>query len=413
MPISEPAADSAPAARAAPAADASADIRDIIVAGGGIGGLTVALALARQGFSVTVLEQSAQLREIGAGIQLAPNALRMLDTLGLLDAVYGDAVYPAEAVLIDAVTGERITALDFGPGFRERYGYPYLVTHRSDLYSSLLSACRREQSLRILTAKKALSVAEDDEVVTLTCADGSAFRCRALVGADGIHSAVRRHVLGDSEPRCSGDAAYRGTVDSDRIADRSRLDRVTWWVGPHIHLIQYPVRQRELLNQVAVFSSAKFAAGDTGWGTPDELEDRFAGTARPVRDGLALVGRDRAWQLFDRDPDATWTRGRVTLLGDAAHPMLQYLAQGACQAIEDAVVFAECRARHRLVAKALRAYEEERLPRTAMVQTWARRMGEVVHAEGTMALLRDALLKPRRPDDFTLFDWLYGYRNDH
>ena len=382
---------------------------DTLVAGGGIGGLSVALALARRGIGVTVLEQSAELREIGAGIQLAPNALRMLDTLGLLDAVSADAVYPAEAALMDAVTGSRITKLDFGRGFQQHYGYPYLVTHRSDLYDCLLDACRATALVTIHTGRKVESVTEEAETVTVTCADGLVFTGSVLVGADGLHSAVRQYVLGDGEPRCAGDAAYRGTVDSDRVTDRSRLDAVTWWIGPNIHLIQYPVRQKELLNQVAVFTSARFAAGEPEWGTPGELDDRFSRTAAPVRDGLALVGRDRAWHLFDRDPARTWTRGRVTLLGDAAHPMLQYLAQGACQAIEDAVVFAGCRARYPL-DKALRTYEEERLPRTTEVVIWARRMGEIVHAQGTMALLRDGLLKPRRPDDFTLFDWLYGYR---
>jgi 3-hydroxybenzoate 6-monooxygenase len=188
---------------------------------------------------------------------------------------------------------------------------------------------------------------------------------------------------------------------------------VVWWAGPKMHLIQYPIRRGELLNQVAVFTSERYRPGSEDWGTPEELEERFAGKHRHVRAGLALIGRDRRWLLYDREPVDNWTRGRVTLLGDAAHPMLQYLAQGACMALEDAVCLAGSMAAHGGdPAGAFPAYQRERIPRTAKAQRWARGMGELVHLDGMGALVRNALLRARADDDFSYVDWLYGYGSE-
>ncbi|WP_019634103.1 FAD-dependent monooxygenase [Actinomadura atramentaria] len=381
-----------------------------VVVGGGIGGLTAALALARHGLPVHVLEQAPEFGEIGAGVQLAPNALRVLDRLGVLGDVLTSAVRPPKAVMMSAVTGEQITAIDFGEEFRAAYGHPYVVTHRSDLLAAVLDACRAEPAITLETGRSVRAVRQDGDTAVAECADGAEYRADALIGADGLWSAVRAHTVGDGDPAYIGDVAYRGTIPTAAISDRAGKEDMTWWIGPGLHLIQYPVRGGELFNQVAVFTAAAHGPAEE-WGQPDELDRAFEATSDYVREGVRLVDRDRHWVLRDRPPAAAWSRGRATLLGDAAHPMAQYLAQGACQALEDAVALADLLAAHGPdVPAAFAAYEAERVPRTAKVQTWARRMGEIVHADGVTALLRDALLGGRDERDFQYTDWLYGHR---
>jgi 3-hydroxybenzoate 6-monooxygenase len=385
---------------------------ETLVVGGGIGGLAAALALSRQGMAVCVLEQAAEFGEIGAGIQLAPNALRMLERLGIADRVLADAFFPRRAVLLDAVSGERLTGLDFGVKFRETYGHPYIVMHRSDLLAALLDACRASPLVALRNDRRVEELEQDAGGVLVRCTGGVAYRARAVVGADGVWSTVRRFTVGDDQLVCSRDVAYRGTATPEAVPDHGGLD-VVWWAGPKMHLIQYPIRRGELLNQVAVFTSDRYRPGSEDWGTPDELKERFAGKHRHVRAGLALIGRDRRWLLYDREPADNWTRGRVTLLGDAAHPMLQYLAQGACMALEDAVCLADSMAAHGGdPAGAFPAYQRERIPRTAKAQRWARGMGELVHLDGMGALVRNALLRGRADDDFGYVDWLYGYGSE-
>lgn len=380
-----------------------------LVVGGGIGGLAAALALANAGLDCRVIEQAEEFGEIGAGIQLAPNALRVLDGLGVLDAVLADAVRPPRAVMMDAVHGEPITTLDFGEEFREAFGYPYVVTHRSDLLDALLAGCRSHARVTLETSRRVTRVDGDAETATVTCADGTVYETGALIGADGIWSRVREHTLGDGEPTYVGHVAYRGTIPIEQVSPHAGKNNVTWWVGPLMHLIQYPLRGGTLFNQVAVIEVERHGDPED-WGPPEELERIFSGKTGHVGEGLRLIGRDRRWILRDRPPATTWTRGRATLLGDAAHPMVQYLAQGACMALEDAAVLAECLAGHRDVDEAFAAYERERVPRTGTAQRWARRMGEIVHADGTTALLRDALLRDRADTDFRYVDPLYGYR---
>lgn len=385
-----------------------ADNPRFIVIGAGIGGLAAALALSERGHEVLVLESAPTLSEIGAGIQLAPNALRVLDELGLLEDVYRNAVYPPKGTMRDAVTGAILTELDFGDGFVERYGYPYIVTHRADLHGSLLRSCESSPRVTVQTNRAAESISESDGVVTVTTADGSTFRTEVLIGADGLRSVVRQYVIGDGVAASSGDVAYRGTVPIDQVPDRNGKDHMTWWVGPNMHLIQYPVRGGKLFNQVAVITRDE-DAGAT-FGTEADLDRLFSDKYEDVEAGVALMGRDQCWALFDREPAANWTKGHVTLLGDAAHPMLQYLAQGGCQALEDAIILAASFESHPgSIDTALDTYQAERAPRTAKVQTWARRIGEIVHADGTLALLRNELLAQRVENDFAYVDWLYSY----
>ena len=382
----------------------------LLIIGGGLGGLAAAHAIAQRGMPVHLLEQAPEFGEIGAGIQLAPNALRVLDQLGVLDGVYANAVYPPQATLMDAVTGKLITALDFGEKFRETYGYPYIVTHRSDLLTSLLDACRADELVTLETDKQVQSIEEESGTVRVSCEDGTVYDAGAVVGADGLWSTVRQYTVGDGDPTRLQDAAYRGTVPIDAISEHPSKGNMTWWAGPKMHLIQYPVRRGELLNQVAVFTSDHYQADSEEWGTAEELDERFVGKTSYVQEGVGLIDRDRKWILYDRAPVDNWTRGRVTLLGDAAHPMVQYLAQGACQALEDAIwLAASLEAHPGDVEEAFAMYQQERIPHTASAQKWARLMGDIVHIDGVGAMMRNELLRQRADDECSYVDWLYGY----
>jgi len=379
-----------------------------VVVGGGIGGLAVALGLARRGRRVRVLEKASEFGEIGAGIQLAPNASRALDDLGVLAAIRPSAVFPQRMLWMDARSGERLTALDLGETFRERYEYPYLVMHRSDLLAALLEGCEAHPLIALETDKAVVAIEDRGDDVLVRCADGSTTAGELAIGADGLWSTVRKTIVDDGDPICSQYVAYRGAIPIAEVSRHAGLDNVMLWTGPNMHLVQYPLRRGELYNQVAVFKSARYTPDSDDWGTPDELDARFARTADLVRAALAKIRRNRRWPMFDRLPIARWSTGRITLLGDAAHPMLQYLAQGACQALEDAVALAESLVAYDDLDAALRAYEAARVERTGRVQTLARAWGEFWHQHEHAE--RDASLRARRPDDYSQTDWFYGYR---
>ena len=380
---------------------------DCVVVGGGIGGLGNALALARSGHSVRVLEKAAEFGEVGAGLQMAPNATRILRSWGLLDEVVERGVTPRRLVMRDALDGSELTHLDLDDTAR-RYGAPYVVIHRSDLHAILVDACRAA-GVDLITGA---------EVRVIETADGQATAVgarrrdagRIVVAADGLNSRLRTR-FSDDEPVSSAYVAYRGAVPMAELADTSllSLDDVVVHVGPGCHVVQYPLRRGEMFNQVAVFRSPRADAGEADWGTPDELDAAFYGTCDAVRAALPHLWRDRWWRMFDREPISTWVDGRVALTGDAAHPMLQYLAQGACQALEDAACLAELASKHPDDwDAALAGYAEIRTDRTARVQRTARQWGELWHCDGPSRAARHALLTGRDPADFTYVDWLYA-----
>jgi salicylate hydroxylase len=382
----------------------------VVVAGGGIGGLSAALCLSRRGFDVTVLERGEAFTEIGAGIQLAPNATRVLQKLGLLGRIVDEGVLPKRLVLASALTGEELTSLPLDD-FTQRYGAPYVVIHRGDLLSALYDACRESLSIELLASKTVVRALPGDEVAVAECEDGSALEGIALVGADGLHSVVRPHIVLD-EAVFSGYVAYRGSVALEAASRPADLDDVVAFIGPGLHFVQYPLRRRTLYNQVAVFQSRRYLAGDAQWGDEKELEERFESCCSHVREALRSIHRDASWPMFDREPVGSWSRGNLVLLGDAAHPMLQYLAQGACQAIEDADALGRAmepvRSGRRGVAEAIASYQAERIPHTAQVQRRARAWGDIWHVDGTMRSLRDAYLRERAPGDHRHTGWLYG-----
>jgi 3-hydroxybenzoate 6-monooxygenase len=390
----------------------------ILIVGGGIGGMTAALALARAGFAAHIVERSPEFGEIGAGIQLAPNALRILDGLGVLPELTALAVRPRHLVLMHADTGQHLTTVDFGEPFERRYGYSYTVMHRGDLLTVLHQACQAEERITLEASREATELSDDGGAARVRFADGGGYECGAVVGADGLWSVARTLISGDL-PICQKFVAYRGALPASdvEVPDAGNgvpagADDEIIWIGPGKHLVQYPIRRGDLYNQVAVFRSRRYsrkAELTDRWGTPAELDQAFAACCGPVRAGVSLIGRDRRWVMYDREPLDNWTTGRITLLGDAAHPMVQYLAQGACQAIEDAGCLARQFTRYDGdVVKAFAAYQAERIPRTARIQRAARTWGQIWHDSGpVIPVLRDRILTRRDPDDYTDLDWLY------
>lgn len=386
----------------------------MLVVGGGIGGLAAAYMLARSGLQVRVLERAARFAEIGAGLQLAPNATRILSRFGLLDDVTATAVRPRRLVARNALTGEELSSLDLAD-VAERYGAPYLVLHRSDLLDTLLSHCRAESRITLETDRRVVGTTDHGNDVEVTCADGSAYRTSMLIAADGLHSGLRS-LLVDDEPIGSGYVAYRGALPVESVVRQSPPEDVVVWFGPGLHLVQYPVRGGRLYNTVAVFRSEAFAAGTTDWGTPEELDERFSVCCAAVREALPALGRDHRWPMYDRLPLDTWARGRVVLMGDAAHPVLQYLAQGACQAVEDGAALADAlapfagtdEAPTEAVGEAFRRYQEQRVGQAARVQRTARVWGDIWHVDGLAMALRDEAFRLRAVEDYRHVDWLYG-----
>jgi salicylate hydroxylase len=384
-------------------------VTDFVVVGGGIGGLATALQIARRRLGrVTVLERAEEFGEVGAGLQLAPNASRVLDELGVLEDVRKTAFMPGRLLLRDAISGEEITALRTDQTFVDRFGYPYMVAHRVDLHRALLDACIAESAVELRPGTTVLGAEQNSSGATVR-AEGATFSADAVIGADGITSTIRQQLMGDGAPVGTGYVAYRGTVSRAEVRrSGDDVSDMVIWIGPSMHLVQYPVRGGELLNQVAVFRSDKHGTGADDWGTSEELDDRFSIAAGPVRRGVARVNRNQRWEMFDREPRSGWSKGRIALLGDAAHPMFQYLAQGACQALEDSQVLADCLEGSVDVADALQAYEAQRFGRASTVQTRARLFGEVLHAGGTLASMRNYLLRRRDDTDFEPVEWLYA-----
>jgi len=379
-----------------------------IVVGGGIGGLATALALAGTGRAVHVLEKAPEFGEIGAGLQLAPNAMHVLDQLGVMPAISKHAVYPARLVWMDALRAERITEVDLGDAFKRRFGHPYIVMHRGDLLNALLDGCKANRLITLESGRDVVAVEPAEESVKVRCADGTRLAAELLVGADGLHSTVRKLIV-DDKPVYDGYIAFRGTIPIQQMSTHAGLDNVVMWVGPQMHFVQYPIRRGELYNQVAVFKSPSFGPGRTEFGSAAELDAHYAQTCEYIQGCIKVMWRDKHWTMIDRQPILKWTRGRVALLGDAAHPMYQYIAQGACQAIEDSLALAKCVAAGPLPA-ALQAYEKARVLRAARVQLTARAMGAFFHLEGVGAVVRNDIMAPRQSTDYAMLDWLYGHK---
>ncbi|MFB7217506.1 FAD-dependent oxidoreductase [Streptomyces sp. NPDC056227] len=385
---------------------------DVIVVGGGIGGLGAAFSLTRQGLNVRLLESAPAFGEVGAGIQLAPNCTRILDDYGLLEEAKSLGVVPDSMVMRDAVDGGELTRLDLRD-LEKRYGYPYMVIHRSDLHGLLLRACERA-GVELVTDSRVTSYENADGGARVTLAAGEVHEAGLVIAADGLHS-VARKLLVDDQPVSSAYVAYRGTVPAGTPRVHGiDLSEVVVYVGPRCHFVHYGLRGGELLNQVAVFESPKALTGQEDWGTPDELDNAFAETCGFVQDGLPFMWREKWWRMFDREPVMNWVHGRIALLGDSAHPPLQYIAQGAIMAIEDGWVLGEHVARNRAEdgtvdwSAALAAYEAVRPEHCRRVLTTSRKWGELWHLDGVAREQRNVLLRARDTYDYAFVNWLYG-----
>ena len=381
----------------------------ILIAGGGIGGFAAALALTQKGFPVQVIERAADFHEVGAGIQLGPNVFRMFEILGVGEQMSHWAVFPDNLIMRDALDGSEITRIPAGEPLRKHFAYPYAVIHRADLHKVLIDAVKRSPLATLTTSRKVVSYEERGDRVLVRTEAGETFEGAALIGADGLWSAVRGQLVGDGKPRISGHIAYRGVIPLAQVPEHLRENNVVLWAGPKTHLVHYPLHRGEVYNLVVVFHSNRYEEGWDTYGDPSELRERFAGQHPKVREFLSMANEWKMWVLCDREPVSRWTEGRVTLLGDAAHPMLQYLAQGGCMAIEDAVVLARSLAGANGDYKgAFLAYQRERYLRTTRVQLTARMYGDIYHATDATRDLRRQMLAGRTPEQaYNGVAWLY------
>ncbi len=386
----------------------------VLVAGGGIGGLAAALALTRQGFDVKVLEQASALGEIGAGLQVGPNGFAAFDALGVGEIARSKAVYTDFMVMHDALDEYQVGHIPTGEAFLKRFGNPYAVIHRADAHMALLDGAKASDRIEVSTGTQVQRVEQDDEGVTVFDGQGGRHRGVALIGADGVKSAVRRQFVGD-EARVSGHVVYRAVVDKKDFPVDLQWNAASIWVGPNCHLVHYPLRGGEQYNVVVTFHSRDKEEWSVRMGSREEVLSYFDGICPKARQLIELPKDWSRWATADREPIAQWNFGRVTLLGDAAHATLQYLAQGACMAMEDAVTLGEAlRVNDNDFDKAFALYQRCRVARTARIVLSAREMGRIFHAKGVERLVRNELWKNRSPERFyDAMEWLYGWNLDN
>jgi 3-hydroxybenzoate 6-monooxygenase len=388
--------------------------RPVLVAGGGIGGLAAALALVRRGFRVTVLEQAPEIGEIGAGIQLGPNAFAAFDALGVGEKARGRAVYTDCMVMHDALDETLVGRIPTGEAFRARFGNPYAVIHRADVHLSLLEGAQETGRVAFLTSTRVERVEQHAGGVTVVDQHGAVHEGVALIGADGVKSVVRQQFVGDPA-RVTGHVVYRAVVDKHDFPEDLRWNAASIWVGPHCHLVHYPLRGGEQYNVVVTFHSRQAEEWGVREGSKEEVQSYFQGICPKARQLIELPKSWKRWATADREPIGRWTYGRVTLLGDAAHPTTQYMAQGACMALEDGVTLGEAlRAHGNDWERSLDLYQRSRIARTARIVLSSREMGRIYHAQGVERLVRNELWKGRSPERFyDALEWLYGWTVDN
>ncbi|MGC2857458.1 3-hydroxybenzoate 6-monooxygenase [Novispirillum sp. DQ9] len=382
----------------------------MIVAGGGIGGLSAALGLANKGCTVTVLEQAQQFGEIGAGIQIGPNAFHAMDYLGVGEAGRAKAVYIDRLVMMDATTGGMVAQIPVDEPFRERFRNPYAVIHRADLHGVLYDACRAHPAITLVTSQRVVGYENTATGARVITEDGAVHEGDGVIGCDGVRSKIREQLTGGDALRLSGHVAYRAVLPIEQMPEDMRWNAATLWAGPKCHMVHYPLQGWKTFNLVATFQADVSEVGTNEPGTREEILSRFPNVVDRVRKVLEIPTEWRRWVLGDREPIENWTDGSVTLLGDAAHPTHQYFAQGACMALEDSVCLADKIGRcGGDLHKAFQEYQAERIVRAYRVVLSSRMLGKVYHAQGVERLIRNSVMGAKTPAQYyDSLEWLYG-----
>jgi len=385
----------------------------VIIAGGGIGGLAAALALARKGFKSVVLEQAPEFGEIGAGIQIAPNAWHALDALGVGQLVKKEAVFIERLLMFDGVSGERVIDIPLDQRFAKRFGNPYAVTHRADIHGSLLDGCKALPALIDLrTSSRVTGLEVQDSAVRVKLASGEALRGAALVGADGGKSVIRETIVGDPMPPVSGHMCYRAVLNIGDVPKELRLPAATLWAAHNTHIVHYPLRGWKLFNLVATVIGKHTSGGHNEAATLEEVLPLFAHYCEKPLKLMRTPKEYRRWMLQYREPVDNWTRGPVALLGDAAHFMLQYMAQGAAMAMEDAVCLGLCAdAADGDFPRAFRDYQERRMVRATRVQISANSLiGQIFHVpDGLQRQVRNDIFRGRPAERYyDALEWVFS-----
>jgi salicylate hydroxylase len=394
-----------------------ASARHVIVAGAGIAGLTAALALARAGLRTTVLEQAAKLEETGTGIQLSPNATRVLIALGLRDRLQSSVMTPQAVRVMAGGSGREIVRIPLGENAERRYGAPYWTIHRGDLQSALASAARNTQDVELKLGVRAEDFAAHVNGITVQCRSGQSTldeRGIALIGADGLWSNVCAQLPGQRKPQFRHRTAWRALVPANAVPEEFREPLVHLWLGLDAHLVHYPVKAGRLINIVAIVHDEWHETGWSAAGNRAEILRHFArwSWADKARNLIAAPEQWLKWALYDRKTPFRGGVGSVTLIGDAAHPMLPFLAQGAGMAIEDAAVLADMLGKYRDdPADALRAYEGARWHRAALAQLRSRRQARIYGLTGPEALVRNLAMRALGGEKLRArYDWLYDWQ---
>ncbi len=386
--------------------------RTLLISGAGIAGLSTALALAQSGFRAEVFEQAPSAAETGAGIQISPNASRILINLGLEEQLHTLAVAPTALKIFNAHDGHELTSIPLAQIAEKRYGAPYYVIHRADLLGLLLHAADRMPDIVIRYSHQIDEIAAHARGVTIQTRDSREFNGLAMIGADGLRSYMRRRIVGDGEPEFSGYIAWRGMVPAKNAPPELRDGFTGLWLSKHAHIVHYPIRGGRWINVVVILRDK---VPQTGWANPgerDELISNLKSLTSQITSLIKEVESWLTWALFDRPPSKYFTRDRVALVGDAAHPMLPFLAQGGAMGIEDAeaIVSAINECNEDFVI-AFRLYENRRKTRVARMQRSARQNGKIYHASGLTAFLRDQKLLRTSPEKLLRrFDWIYSYK---
>jgi salicylate hydroxylase len=383
----------------------------IAIAGGGIAGLAAAIALAGAERGVVVFEQAEGFAEAGAGVQIGPNGVRALQRLGAWEALAPRTVEPRRIVVRDALSGRRLNEIALGQTFAERYGAPYRVAHRGDLLAALLATARAVPGVELRTGVAVTGFDARHDAVAVHLEAGDPFGAEALIGADGLHSAVRSKLLGATPPDYAGHVLYRALVSMEAVPGAVQRDCVALWLYPGGHVVHYPVCAGASMNIVVAGERDSVAEG---CGAPAAAADVLACVAQAVPQLTALIEAPqdwRRWPAADRPAAPRWGEGAVTLIGDAAHPALPYLAQGAVMALEDAVVLGHWVGTEPALPDAFRAYERQRGPRVARLASLSRRQGRIYHLRQPLRLARNAVMSAM-PSDLFLgqLDWLYSWQ---